>query len=163
MGAPVYAGYMLSYADAEVWIEKKGWHLAEDGLVGRCIRQNWEKLGPDASGDVMSTDWPKAKFKRVLDENGQVVRHQLVRTANPIVMIVRVTGYDKKATASSCIWVEERESDRQQKAILEGTHGIEWKWVVVPDPFMRLPFDCVEDVPEDYYRRGSERVFVNVE
>ncbi|EIN12140.1 hypothetical protein PUNSTDRAFT_140982 [Punctularia strigosozonata HHB-11173 SS5] len=163
MGAPVYAGYMLSYANAEAWIKKRGWHLSEDGFVGQCIRQNWDKLGPKVSGKVVPTDWPKAKFKRVFDDHGEVVRHELVRKGNPSVMIACVSYYDPRATASSCIWVEERESDRQLKAILEGTHGIEWKWVMVPDPFMLLPFDFIEDVPEDYYRRGSERIPVNVE
>ncbi|EIN12142.1 hypothetical protein PUNSTDRAFT_49452 [Punctularia strigosozonata HHB-11173 SS5] len=163
MGATVFAGYMLSDADARAWAEKHGWHVSENSSVGRCIRRHWEELHTDASGDVMSTDWPKAKKKRVLDEHGEVVRHQIVRQGNPIVLVVRAKRYDPKATASTCIWIEERDSDRELKAILEGAHGIEWKWVMVPDPFMLLPFDFVEDVPEDYYRRGSERVLVNVE
>ncbi|EIN12137.1 hypothetical protein PUNSTDRAFT_140979 [Punctularia strigosozonata HHB-11173 SS5] len=142
-GADVYAGYKISLSDAERWARKHSWLTDDDDTTpaSTAIALAWHRAGANGRASIIPTDWPKALLRR--NANGE---DEFARRGTPIVLLARQTQYDPTATSSTCQPMEERESDRKFKAILE-QDGLKPKWVTVPDPWFLLPSDYVRPKP----------------
>ncbi|EIN12151.1 hypothetical protein PUNSTDRAFT_140984 [Punctularia strigosozonata HHB-11173 SS5] len=140
-GADVFAGYKISVPDADAWARKHGWLTNNRTPAGSAIASAWDRLGLTGRASVVATDWPKALLRR--NANGE---DELAREGTPIILMARQTRYDPTATSSICQPMEERESDRKFKAILE-KDGLKLQWVTVPDVYFHLPPDYVRPKP----------------
>ncbi|EIN12138.1 hypothetical protein PUNSTDRAFT_140980 [Punctularia strigosozonata HHB-11173 SS5] len=148
-GTDVFAGYKISYPEAERWARRHRWLTNDTTLASTAIALAWHRAGLDDRATIIPTDWPKALLTR--NANGE---DEFARRGTPIVLIARQTRYDPTATSSTCRPMEERESDLKFKAILE-KDGLKPKWVTVPDPWFYLPSDYVRPKPAPSAAPGS--------